>query len=107
MAVGTARKGRERAVARVSSRGERGVPELREVAAALAREPGRDQVVGITGAPRVGKSTAVSVLITRLRAAGQKVGVLAVDQSSPFSGGALLGDSMRTHAMEHPHIYMR
>ncbi len=82
---------------------EDGAPELREVAAALARDTGRARVVGITGAPGVGKSTSVSVLITRLRAAGQKVGVLAVDPSSPFSGGALLGDRVRMqdHALDH------
>ncbi|MDQ2791718.1 MAG: methylmalonyl Co-A mutase-associated GTPase MeaB [Actinomycetota bacterium] len=98
-----ARQGQARAVARLISLVEDGAPELREVAAALARDTGRAQVVGITGAPGVGKSTSVSVLITRLRAAGQKVGVLAVDPSSPFSGGALLGDRVRMqdHALDH------
>ncbi|MDQ2880128.1 MAG: methylmalonyl Co-A mutase-associated GTPase MeaB [Actinomycetota bacterium] len=98
-----ARQGQARAVARLISLVEDGAPELREVAAALARDTGRARVVGITGAPGVGKSTSVSVLITRLRAAGQKVGVLAVDPSSPFSGGALLGDRVRMqdHALDH------
>ncbi|MGH3771194.1 MAG: methylmalonyl Co-A mutase-associated GTPase MeaB [Pseudonocardiaceae bacterium] len=90
-----ARQGQARAVARLISLIEDGAPQLREVAAALARDTGRAQVVGITGAPGVGKSTSVSVLVTALRAAGKKVGVLAVDPSSPFSGGALLGDRVR------------
>jgi len=98
-----ARQGQARAVARLISLVEDGAPELREVAAALARDTGRAQVIGITGAPGVGKSTSVNVLITALRAAGQKVGVLAVDPSSPFSGGALLGDRVRMqgHALDH------
>ena len=97
-----ARQGQARAVARLISLVEDGAPELREVAAALARDTGRAQVVGITGAPGVGKSTSVSVLITALLAAGEKVGVLAVDPSSPFSGGALLGDRVRMqdHALD-------
>jgi LAO/AO transport system kinase len=97
-----ARQGQARAVARLISLVEDGAPELREVAAALARDSGRARVVGITGAPGVGKSTSVSVLITALRAAGEKVGVLAVDPSSPFSGGALLGDRVRMqdHALD-------
>jgi LAO/AO transport system kinase len=97
-----ARQGQARAVARLISLVEDGAPELREVAAALARDTGRARVVGITGAPGVGKSTSVSVLITALRAAGEKVGVLAVDPSSPFSGGALLGDRVRMqdHALD-------
>jgi LAO/AO transport system kinase len=101
--VGHARQGQARAVARLISLIEDGAPELREVAAALARDTGRAQVIGITGAPGVGKSTSVSVLITALRAAGKKVGVLAVDPSSPFSGGALLGDRVRMqeHALDH------
>ncbi|MGH3685631.1 MAG: methylmalonyl Co-A mutase-associated GTPase MeaB [Pseudonocardiaceae bacterium] len=93
--VGHARQGQARAVARLISLIEDGAPELREVAAALARDTGRAQVVGVTGAPGVGKSTSVSVVVAALRAAGKKVGVLAVDPSSPFSGGALLGDRIR------------
>jgi LAO/AO transport system kinase len=93
--VRRARQGQARAVARLISLVEDGAPELRALAAALARHTGRAQVVGITGAPGVGKSSTVSVLITALRAAGKKIGVLAVDPSSPFSGGALLGDRVR------------
>jgi LAO/AO transport system kinase len=90
-----ARQGQARAVARLISLIEDGAPELRALAAALAPDTGRAQVVGITGPPGVGKSSTVSVLITALRATGKQVGVLAVDPSSPFSGGALLGDRVR------------
>lgn len=90
-----ARQGQARAVARLISLIEDGAPQLRALAAALAPDTGRAQVVGITGPPGVGKSSTVSVLVTALRAAGKRVGVLAVDPSSPFSGGALLGDRVR------------
>jgi LAO/AO transport system kinase len=70
-------------------------PLLREVAAALAPHAGRARVVGLTGSPGVGKSTSTSALVTALRKQGHRVGVLAVDPSSPFSGGALLGDRVR------------
>jgi LAO/AO transport system kinase len=90
-----ARHGQARAVARLISLIEDGAPELRALAAALAPDIGQTQVVGITGPPGVGKSSTVSVLIAALREAGKRVGVLAVDPSSPFSGGALLGDRVR------------
>ena len=83
------------AAARLISMVEDGSSRLREVAAALAPKAGRAQVVGITGAPGVGKSTCTSALVTALRAQGKRVGVLAIDPSSPFSGGALLGDRVR------------
>jgi GTPase len=90
-----ARHGQARAVARLISLIEDGAPELRALAAALAPDTGRAQVVGITGPPGVGKSSTVSALIAALRVTGKRVGVLAVDPSSPFSGGALLGDRVR------------
>ena len=70
-------------------------PELREVSAALTPHTGRAHIVGLTGAPGVGKSTSTSALVSALRAQGRRVGVLAVDPTSPFSGGALLGDRIR------------
>jgi LAO/AO transport system kinase len=82
-------------VARLISLVEDASPALREVAAALAPHTGHAQVVGLTGAPGVGKSTTTTALVTALRAQGRRVGVLAVDPSSPFSGGALLGDRVR------------
>ncbi len=83
------------AIARLISLVEDASPSLREVAATLAPHSGHAQVVGITGPPGVGKSTSTSALVTFYRAKGARVGVLAVDPSSPFSGGALLGDRIR------------
>ncbi|WP_243060857.1 methylmalonyl Co-A mutase-associated GTPase MeaB [Nocardioides sp. SR21] len=93
--VERARAGEARAVARLISLVEDESPLLREVMAALAPHTGNAQVIGITGSPGVGKSTSTSALVTELRRAGKRVGVLAVDPSSPFSGGALLGDRVR------------
>jgi LAO/AO transport system ATPase len=93
--VERARAGDARAVARLISLVENDSPVLREVAATLAPQAGHAQVVGLTGSPGVGKSTSTSALVTALRQAGKRVGVLAVDPSSPFSGGALLGDRVR------------
>jgi LAO/AO transport system ATPase len=93
--VAGAREGDARSVARLISLVEDASPALREVAAALAPHTGRAQVLGLTGSPGVGKSTTTTALVRALRAAGKRVGVLAVDPSSPFSGGALLGDRVR------------
>ena len=93
--VERAREGDPRSVARLISLIETDSPLLREVAAALAPHTGRARVVGLTGPPGVGKSTTTTALVRALRRRGQRVGVLAVDPSSPFSGGALLGDRVR------------
>ncbi len=93
--VARARDGDARSVARLISLVEDASPKLREVAAALAPHTGRARVIGLTGSPGVGKSTSTSVLVRALRGQGHRVGVLAVDPSSPFSGGALLGDRVR------------
>ncbi len=106
--IGAARDGNARAVARLISMVEDASPRLREVMAALAPVTGKAYVIGITGAPGVGKSTSTSALVGALRAAGRRVGVLAVDPSSPFSGGALLGDRVRMqdHALDRG-VYIR
>ncbi len=93
--VERARGGEPRAVARLISLVEDESPQLREVTAALAPLTGRAQVIGITGPPGVGKSTSTNALVKALRAEELQVGVLAIDPSSPFSGGALLGDRVR------------
>jgi LAO/AO transport system ATPase len=93
--VTRARDGDARAVARLISLVEDASPALREVAAALAPHTGHAQVLGLTGSPGVGKSTTTTALVRAFRQAGKRVGVLAVDPSSPFSGGALLGDRVR------------
>jgi len=87
--------GNPRAVARLISLVEDASPALREVMALLAPHAGSARVVGLTGSPGVGKSTSTNVLVAAYRRRGQRVGVLAVDPSSPFSGGALLGDRVR------------
>lgn len=93
--VERARNGDSRSVARLISLVEDESPLLREVMAALAPHAGQAHIVGITGSPGVGKSTSTSALVSAYRATGKRVGVLAVDPSSPFSGGALLGDRVR------------
>jgi LAO/AO transport system kinase len=106
--VARARDGESRAVARLVSMVEDGSPQLREVMGALTPHAGHAQVVGITGSPGVGKSTTTNALVTQLRQGDKRVGVLAVDPSSPFSGGALLGDRVRMqdHATD-PGVYIR
>lgn len=93
--VEQARAGTPRAVARLLSLVDHQHPALPEVMAALAPLAGRAHVVGLTGPPGVGKSTTTNALVRELRERGRSVAVLAVDPSSPFSGGALLGDRIR------------
>src|SRR4051812_28662053 len=90
--VMAAREGRARAIARLITMIEGAHPDIPAAMRALAQDGGDPQVVGLTGAPGVGKSTTTSALVSRWRERGQRVGVLAIDPSSPFSGGALLGD---------------
>jgi len=71
------------------------VPGVREILKALYAHTGHAYVIGITGAPGVGKSTLVDQMLAHLRKSGKTVGVLAVDPTSPFSGGAILGDRIR------------
>ena len=93
--VAGARQGRVRDIARLISMIEDGAAEVPALMSALAPTSGRASVIGITGSPGVGKSTTTAALIGALRDRGDRVGVIAVDPSSPFSGGALLGDRIR------------
>ena len=105
---GAAAKGDRGALARLLSLAERGGDLGREVARLASPHAGRGYVVGITGAPGAGKSTLTSALIGELRARGARVGVLAIDPSSPYTGGAILGDRVRMQ--DHTHddkVYIR
>ena len=101
-------RGDSRAIARAISTVERGGPDALELSGRLFVLGGRALVVGVTGAAGTGKSTLVDRLITTVRARGSTVGVIAVDPSSPFSGGAVLGDRVRMggHAAD-PGVFIR
>jgi LAO/AO transport system kinase len=87
------------AIARMISRAEGNYAEAAQALAEIYKHTGKARVIGITGVPGAGKSTLVSSLIKALSLHGHKVGVVAVDPSSPFSGGAILGDRVRMNEM--------
>jgi LAO/AO transport system kinase len=95
-------KGDVRAVARLIRDIDDGMPGVRQILKELYPSTGNAYILGITGAPGVGKSTLVDQMISHLRKRGKTVGVLAVDPTSPFSGGAILGDRVRMqrHSMD-------
>jgi LAO/AO transport system kinase len=96
------------AIARLISRAEAGAAEARPALSSIYRLAGRAHVVGITGVPGSGKSTLVATLAAALRAAGHKVAVVAIDPSSPYSGGSILGDRIRMSALAgDPGVYIR
>jgi LAO/AO transport system kinase len=96
------------ALARLITRVENRLPGVADVMRSVQPHLGRAHVLGITGPPGAGKSTLVDRLTTRLRAGGERVGIIAVDPSSPFTGGAVLGDRIRmqTHTLD-PDVFIR
>ncbi|HEX5529837.1 MAG TPA: methylmalonyl Co-A mutase-associated GTPase MeaB [Methylomirabilota bacterium] len=96
------------ALARLITRVENRAPEVPEIMRAIHERTGRAYVLGITGPPGAGKSTLVDRVTSRLRAQNVAVGVIAVDPSSPFTGGAVLGDRIRmqTHTLD-PDVFIR
>jgi LAO/AO transport system kinase len=102
-------KARDRgALARLITIVENRGPEAGAVMETLYPLSGRAHAIGITGPPGAGKSTLINLMIARMRAAGQSVAVLAIDPSSPFSGGAVLGDRVRmTDHYRDPGVYIR
>src|SRR5881397_705138 len=96
------------ALARLIRRVEQRTPEIREIMWALFARTGRAHVPAMTTPPSAGKSTRVDRLTTLLRGEGLSVGIIAVDPSSPFTGGAVLGDRIRmqTHTLD-PEVFIR
>lgn len=100
--------GERRAIGRMLTRAEDGVPEAREALEQLYRRTGRAHVVGITGVPGSGKSTLVAKLVAVALGSGRRIGVVAIDPSSPFSGGSILGDRIRMGEVAgHPAVFVR
>ena len=94
-ALSAIRAGDRHAIARTISAVENDDPGAGGIARAIAPHLGRAHVVGITGAPGAGKSTLINALLGELVGRGQRVAVVAVDPSSPITGGAVLGDRVR------------
>ncbi len=100
--------GNRRAIARLITIIENNEPQAREALAALYPHTGQAHIVGVTGAPGTGKSTLVNELAKVYRRRGRTVGIIAVDPTSPFSGGALLGDRIRMRDLfGDPDIFIR
>src|SRR6266581_505199 len=100
--------GDRRALARMVTLIENEAPPARRYLAELHQHAGRAHIVGVTGAPGAGKSTLVTHLVRELRRRERKVGVVAVDPSSPFSGGAILGDRIRMMELAgDPNVFIR
>jgi LAO/AO transport system kinase len=102
------RKGHKVALARAITRIENGAPDAREILSALYPATGKAYEIGLTGPPGAGKSTLVDRLSTLLLEDERRVGIIAVDPTSPFSGGALLGDRVRmAHLSGREDVFIR
>src|SRR5712691_7468414 len=100
--------GDRRALARMVTLIENDMPVARRYLAELHMRAGKAQIVGVTGAPGAGKSTLVTHLVRELRRRERKVGVVAVDPTSPFTGGAILGDRIRMMELAgDPNVFIR
>ncbi len=101
-------KGNTRAVARAITSVENGTPQSAELLKALFPHSGKAYIVGVTGAPGTGKSSLVDRLAEYYRGLQKRVGIIAVDPTSPFTGGAILGDRIRMQARStDPGIFIR
>jgi len=106
--VAGALAGEPRAIGRLLTRAENATPEARPALDEMFRHAGRAHIVGITGVPGSGKSTLVAKLAAVIRARGRRIGIVAIDPSSPFSGGAILGDRIRMGELSgDPGVYVR
>ncbi|HEX4206692.1 MAG TPA: methylmalonyl Co-A mutase-associated GTPase MeaB [Ktedonobacteraceae bacterium] len=100
--------GDRRALARMVTLIENEIPRARQYLAELHQHAGRAHIIGVTGAPGAGKSTLVTHLVRELRRRERKVGVVAIDPTSPFSGGAILGDRIRMMELAgDPNVFIR
>ncbi len=100
--------GHIRTISRLISRAEAGDPECRSLLAEIYRHTGRAHVIGITGVPGSGKSTLVRELARAAREGGHKIGIIAIDPSSPYSGGSILGDRIRMNELTgEPGVFIR
>lgn len=105
--VALVRQGEPAAVARAITQIERGGQDARNLIRALFAFTGRADLIGVTGAPGTGKSTLVNALAKEYRARGKRVAIIAVDPSSPFTGGAILGDRLRMQDLAGTGIFIR
>jgi LAO/AO transport system kinase len=106
--VGRLLSGDRRALARMVTLIENESPQARRYLAELHQHAGRAHIIGVTGAPGAGKSTLVTHIVRELRRRDRKVGVVAVDPTSPFSGGAILGDRIRMMELAgDPNVFIR
>ncbi len=101
------RRGDKRAIARLITLIENDREAAREIVKAIYPLTGKAHIVGVTGPPGSGKSTLIDALVRHYRKAGKSVAVVAVDVSSPFTGGAFLGDRLRMASSNDPEVFVR